>query len=111
MQYSKLIELPDEEVSHNARIKKRVMLKTGDLPHLIGFSQARFPAGEMANRHKHDDMYEVFYVEQGVGRIRVDDQEIALEPGVCVSVEPGENHEIENTGNEELVVNYFGFTE
>ena len=110
MQYSKLTQLSDEEVSHNARIKKKVMLKAGDLPHLTGFSQARFPAGEIAGIHQHDDMYEVFYVEQGRGLIRVDNREIVLEPGVCVSVEPGENHEIENTGNEELVVNYFGFT-
>ena len=108
MLYSKLAQLSDEEVSHNARIKKRVMLKTGDLPHVIGFSQARFPAGEVAGSHKHDDMYEIFYVEQGQGLIRVDDQEIVLESGVCVSVAPGECHEIENIGKEELVVNYFG---
>ena len=86
------------------------MLKAGDLPHLTGVSQARFPAGEIANSHKHDDMYEVFYVEQGQGLIRVDNREVVLEPGVCVSVEPGENHEIENIGKEELVVNYLGFT-
>ena len=43
---------------------------------------------------------------RGVGLIRVDDQEIVLEPGV--SVAPGEYHEIENTGKEELVVNYSG---
>lgn len=84
------------------------MLKAGDLPHVTGFFQARFPAGEIANSHQHDDMYEVFYVEQGRGLIRVDNQEIVLEQGVCVSVEPGETHEIENTGKEELVVNYFG---
>lgn len=56
----------------------------------------------------YDHMHEVFYIERGFGVIRVDDKEMVLEPGVCVSVEPGETHEIENTGKEELVVNYFG---
>ena len=84
------------------------MLQAGELPHLTGFSQARFPAGEIAGGHQHDDMYEIFYVEQGHGLIRVDNREIVLEPGVCISVAPGEYHEIESTGNEELVVNYFG---
>ena len=86
------------------------MIKAGEMPHLTGFSQARFPPGEIANGHQHDDMCEVFYVVQGHGLIRVNEQEVVLEPGVCVSVEPGENHEIENTGKEELVVNNFGVT-
>lgn len=108
MFYSILSSLQDEEASHNAHIKKKVMLKAGDLPHVTGFSQARFPSGEIASSHQHDDMFEVFYVEQGTGVIRVDEQEVILEPGVCVSVSPGEHHEIENTSKEELVVNYFG---
>lgn len=40
--------LPEESVSHNPEIKKKVMLRYGDLPHLTNFSQARFAPGQTA---------------------------------------------------------------
>ncbi len=53
-------------------------------------------------------MSEVFFVNSGVGVIRIDQQEYDLIPGVCVSVEIGEIHEIINTGTENLILTYFG---
>lgn len=82
------------------------MLLAGDLPHSTGFSRGRFPAGEVAGRHQHDELFEIFYAEQGQGLIRMDSSVIVLEPAVCVSVETVEYHEVENAGKEELVVNY-----
>ncbi len=108
MKRSALAELPEEAVSHNAAIRKRVLLRKGDLPRLTNFSQARFPPGQRAAGHRHEDMSEVFFVEAGRGAIRVDGNEYALSPGVCVAVEAREIHEIENTGSEELVISYFG---
>ena len=31
-----------------------------------------------------------------------------LKPGVCIVVEPGEVHEVTNTGNTDLILTYFG---
>ncbi|MEO0935016.1 MAG: cupin domain-containing protein, partial [Cyanobacteria bacterium J06641_2] len=39
MKFTSLDNLPQEAVSHNAEIKKKVMLRFGDLPHLTNFSQ------------------------------------------------------------------------
>lgn len=103
-----LNDLPEESVSHNPAIKKKVMLRFGDLPHLTNFSQARFAPGQVAAGHAHMDMCEVFFVEAGNGIIRIDGQEYPLIPGVCVAVEPGETHEVCNLGAEELVLTYFG---
>jgi quercetin dioxygenase-like cupin family protein len=103
-----LNDLPEESVSHNPAIKKKVMLRLGDLPHLTNFSQARFAPGQVAAAHAHADMCEVFFVEAGRGIIRVDQQEYALTTGTCIAVEPGEQHEVHNTGSEELVLTYFG---
>lgn len=108
MKLTCLTQLSDEAVSHNPAISKRVMLRLGDLPHLTNFSQARFAPGQVAIAHAHTDMYEVFFVESGSGTIRIDQQPYSLTPGVCVAAEPGEVHEVSNTGQEELVLTYFG---
>jgi mannose-6-phosphate isomerase-like protein (cupin superfamily) len=108
MKITSLTEIPEESVSHNPEIKKKVMLRFGDLPHLTNFSQSRFAPGQIASAHLHQDMCEVFFVEAGTGMIYINDQEYALTPGSCIAVEPGEIHEIKNTGTTELVLTYFG---
>lgn len=103
-----LAELPEEGVSHNPEIKKRVLLRRGDVPHLTNFSRSRLAPGQTARAHAHADMHEVFYVESGAGVMKVDGEELRLEAGVCVAVSPGERHEIANTGGGDLVLCYFG---
>lgn len=108
MKLTSLPTLPQETVSHNPAISKKVLLRSGTLPNLTNFSQACFPPGECAAAHHHADMYEVFFVEAGVGQIRIQDTSYLLQPGTCVVVEPGETHEVLNTGTTELVLTYFG---
>ncbi|MEM9214967.1 MAG: cupin domain-containing protein [Cyanobacteria bacterium P01_F01_bin.150] len=108
MKYIDLNHIPHSNVSHNAEIKKQVMLTPGDVSNLIYFSQARFKPGHMATAHSHQDMSEVFFVESGTGSITVNDVLHQLAPGVCIAVHPGDIHEVENTGTEELVLTYFG---
>ncbi|MFQ4139325.1 cupin domain-containing protein [Nodosilinea sp. PGN35] len=103
-----LHQVPEEAVSHNPAIKKRVLLRRDDLPHLTNFAQARFAPGQVANGHSHTDMAEVFFVEAGNGTIIVDGQAYSLTPGICIAIAPGEHHEVANTGTEELVLTYFG---
>ncbi|MCC5900119.1 MAG: cupin domain-containing protein [Phormidium sp. BM_Day4_Bin.17] len=108
MKHHSLTQIPSEGVSHNPNIRKQVMLRNGDLPHLTNFSQARFAPGQVAPGHSHDNMSEVFFVESGSGTITIDGQAYPLEPGTCVAVDIGEVHEIANTGEGELVLTYFG---
>ena len=103
--------IPEQGVSHNAAIRKQVMLQKGDLPHLIQFAQAQFGPGQIAGAHTHSDMHEVFFVESGQGVMVIDDEEHTLVPGVCIAVAPGETHEVRNTGAEQLVLTYFGITQ
>lgn len=89
-------------------IAKRVMLSGGQVPAVTQFAQATLPPGASVGPHQHTDIAEVFLVEHGRGRLVVEGREVALSPGSCVTVEPGETHAVENHGDEPLVLTYFG---
>ncbi len=108
MKLIRLSELPEKGVSHNARIRKRELIASGELSPVVNYARAVFPSGEKAAAHSHADMAEVFTVESGCGEIRIDDVAYVFAAGTTVVVEPGEMHEIINTGSAELVVSYFG---
>ncbi|MEM8810929.1 MAG: cupin domain-containing protein [Cyanobacteria bacterium P01_G01_bin.38] len=108
MHITSLQTLPDEAVSHNPEIRKQVMLRSGMLANLTNFSQARFGPGQVAAAHAHADMYEVFFVESGQGTIEINGVVYVMTPGTCIAVEPGEVHEVMNTGEQTLVLTYFG---
>jgi mannose-6-phosphate isomerase-like protein (cupin superfamily) len=109
MKIISLSDLPEEPVSHNPEVKKKVFLKEGDLPSCITkFAQARFAAGQTAGAHAHTEMYEVLLVEEGDGLLRTPRCQEPLGPGICVVMEPDEIHDIVNTGEVDLVITYFG---
>lgn len=103
-----LADLPVERVFHNPEIAKRVLLRTGELPHLTQLAQARLAPGQVAPGHAHADMWEIFFAQEGEGEIEVDGVVHALAAGTCLAVEPGERHELRNRGAAELVVLYLG---
>jgi mannose-6-phosphate isomerase-like protein (cupin superfamily) len=100
--------IAEEGVSHNPEIRKRVMLRRGEVAHLTSFAESRLAPGQVTRAHVHADMFEVFFVVSGAGRIRSGDAEHALQAGTCIAVEPNESHEIANDGAGELVLIYFG---
>lgn len=52
------------------------------------------------NRHRGSDQW--LYVVAGQGTAIIDQQSCALQPGMLVLIEEGENHEIRNEGQEPL---------
>ncbi len=108
MKRIRIDELPEKGVSHNDRIRKREILSNGELGPITNYARAVFPPGEKAGSHLHNDMAEVFTVESGCGEIRINDVAYVFSSGTAVVVEPGDVHEIINTGNDDLVVTYFG---
>ncbi|MDY6912367.1 MAG: cupin domain-containing protein [Chloroflexota bacterium] len=108
MKIVSLDNIPEERVSHDPQLIKRVMLRDGELPHLTKFAQVRFAPGQIAHAHAHTDQYEVFLIESGQGMVRVNGEEYQISVGTCMVFKPSEIHEITNTGSEELVLTYFG---
>lgn len=108
MKQIQLHQLSNETVSHNSAIQKKVLLRAGELTHLTNFAQAYFEPGQIADSHVHLDMNEVFFVLSGYGEIWVEQTRHPLIPGTCIVVEAGEFHEVRNSGNELLILSYFG---
>ena len=108
MKITSLDNIAEEGVSHNPEIRKQVLLKRGDVPHLMNFTRSCLAAGQTARAHRHGDMCEIFFVESGSGTIKVDGQAHQLCAGTCVTIEPGEEHEIFNQDSTDLVLIYFG---
>ncbi len=102
-----LSNLPEEGVSHNPEIKKKVMLRGGEISNLTSFSQAYIKPDQVVCAHAHNDMYEIFLVEAGAEIIRVEVEEYKIGKVICIVVEPREVHDIVNTDSTDLLLTYF----
>lgn len=106
-----LADRSERPVSHDPRILKRVLLERGELPALTNLSRAVLRPGDRAPEHRHSAMWEIFYVLDGRGRIRVDGVTSTLTRDQCWVIEPGEAHEISNDAEADLVLLYFGLVD
>jgi mannose-6-phosphate isomerase-like protein (cupin superfamily) len=52
--------------------------------------------------HTHDHEDQLYYVLEGEGTIRMDDQEFELAPGKAVTIPPGVAHGVRNTSDKPL---------
>lgn len=99
-----LDRLPDEPVSHNPCVSKRVLLRNGEIPNITQVSRAVLPPGEVCPAHSHPDMWEMFIAERGCGVMIVDGRSVAIDPGTCLIISPGESHELQNQSSIAFVV-------
>lgn len=108
MIFRKLNELIEASVSHDPAIKKKVMVKTGEVPPITQFARTVFKHGQIAPSHAHKDMYEIFYVEEGEGHLILNGKEYILSKNSCVVVAPGEHHEVSNRSDKPLILLVIG---
>jgi mannose-6-phosphate isomerase-like protein (cupin superfamily) len=87
---------------------KRVFIEKGNIPQLMMFGSATFTAGQAVETHTHDTMYEVFYIQKGKAVFVVNDEELTLVMGDCITIEQGESHSMHNPYLEDVTWIYFG---
>lgn len=74
----------------------------------LSINMVIIPPGSSSDVHVHEESEEYWIIIDGRGEIVVDDDKIAIEPGMIVYAAPKSKHCIINTGNEPLKA-YFLF--
>jgi len=67
-------------------------------------AEASLPPGAATTEHFHRLSEELYLVTNGVGRLRVGDEEREIRAGDCAVIPPGARHKLWNTGDEVLRV-------
>ena len=62
------------------------------------------PPGASIGNHRHDTGYECYFVISGQGSMMTNDVYFIINKGDMILNEPGDNHSLENTSAEDLVV-------
>jgi len=94
--------------SHDPAIKKSVLFRNGEIPHVTQVAQAVFLPGQHVKAHSHETMYELFICSQGEGRVILNNQEHQFHEGDFILCEPNDTHEVINDGQIDLVMTVFG---
>lgn len=109
MQFKNIAQIPEELTSHPP-VMKKVMIKKGEVPHLLQFAQVTLKKGESSGMHHHESMTEIFFIESGEGVIVQNDEIHNITKGICIITESGEMHDVQNTGDKDLVITYFNLS-
>jgi mannose-6-phosphate isomerase-like protein (cupin superfamily) len=67
-------------------------------------AEATVPVGGATAAHYHVVTEELYFFQAGMGRLRLEAEEIDVRPGHCVAIPPGVEHKLVNTGDEPLVL-------
>jgi mannose-6-phosphate isomerase-like protein (cupin superfamily) len=65
-------------------------------------AEARLPPGGATTPHRHLKTEEIYYILEGRGSMRIDDETRAVGPGDAIAIPPGTLHQITNTGGSQL---------
>jgi len=67
-------------------------------------AEATIKPNEHTLLHKHIKSEEIYYILQGIGKLSLDNKTIHVKQGDSICIMPGTNHNIENTGHEDLKI-------
>ena len=65
-------------------------------------AEARLPVGGSTLEHFHLKTEEIYYITEGAGRMRIENETRDVRPGDAIAIPPGKRHKIWNTGRETL---------
>lgn len=100
--------LPWVGVTNEPEIKKKVFIEKGAVPKVTIFGEAVFKPGQSVDTHKHETMYEVFYITQGKAVFTIEGVETKVSEGDCIVIEENKEHSQKNPYERDARWLYFG---
>ena len=65
-------------------------------------AEARLPQGAATEEHYHAKTEEIYYITEGIGRMRIEGEYQEVRSGDAIAIPPGKRHKIWNTGAGDL---------
>ncbi len=98
-------QIPEPLVTPSGEIVYELIGKSWGEDPAPNHSLARIviPSGKSSAQHYHRHSEETYFILEGEGNMRVDEQDYVLHPGQACLIEPGEIHQISNQGIYDLV--------
>jgi mannose-6-phosphate isomerase-like protein (cupin superfamily) len=62
-------------------------------------AEARLPVGGSTTPHHHRKTEEIYYITEGHGTMRIDNEVATVGPGDAIAIPPGASHQMINTGS------------
>ena len=100
MEHPKAIRPEEHAVFNVKKMGKSTLFRSDRV--MVGLNA--FEPGQEHPLHAHAEMDKVYHVVAGSGVFLLENEEIAMEPGVMLVAPEGVPHGIRNTGSERLVV-------
>jgi mannose-6-phosphate isomerase-like protein (cupin superfamily) len=97
-----LEQVPSFTTKDGSQIRELLSERNSAIRHQ-SLAEARLAPGGATTPHYHRVTEEIYYLLEGQGRMRIDDEEHDVGPGDAIAIPPGARHTITNTGATTLV--------
>lgn len=67
-------------------------------------AEARLQPGQATTEHLHKESEEIYYILEGTGRMKIEEEFREVKPLDAIAIPPGQKHKIWNTGDGPLVL-------
>jgi mannose-6-phosphate isomerase-like protein (cupin superfamily) len=103
VQIARLEDRPSFTTADGSTIRELAGVPTGNAANQ-SLAEATVAPGSATIEHLHRTSEEIYLFTQGMGRMRLGDQESDVRAGDAVVIAPGVPHQLRNTGAEALVL-------
>jgi len=101
MDVKNLSEVPAFITKDSSEIRELLAWRNSGLRHQ-SLAEARLPAGGSTQEHYHIKTEEVYFITEGTGRMKIEQEVRDVQAGDAIAIPPGQKHKLWNTGSQTL---------
>jgi len=98
MDVKNLDDVPSFRTKDGSEIRELLAYRNSGIQNQ-SLAEARLAAGASTREHYHPKAEEIYYVTEGRGRIRIEQEVREVKAGDAIAIPPGQKHKLWNTGS------------
>lgn len=103
MEIKSLKEMPPFVTKDGSEIRELLAYRNSAIRNQ-SLAEARLPIGASTQEHYHARTEEIYFIMQGRGRMRIEDEIAEVRAGDAIAIPPGKKHKLWNTGDGPLTL-------